>query len=147
MADFIFDSFTEDIGDGTIDMDNDTFMVALFTNEALPASTYSSYDTGGAGVGLTADKTEVANGNGYTTGGVALASVTWSQAAGTCTFDAADSEWTAATFAARYAVIYSTTAAANELVCLIDFGAEKTVTAGTFTITWNASGIFTLAQA
>lgn len=140
MADFIFDSFTEDIGDGSVDMDNDTFNIALFTDAVLPAAgDYATYTT------LAAGETEVANGNGYTTGGVALGSVTWSQTAGTCTFDAADASWTSATFTARYAAIYSATG--DELVCLIDFTENKTVTAGTFIILFNASGIFTLAEA
>lgn len=146
MADLIFDSFTEDVGDGTIDMDDDTFNITLWSGEAPPASTYSSYDTGGAGVALTADFSEVPNGNGYTTAGEALVTPTWAQTAGSCKFDAVDPQWTSATFVARWAAIHST-AAGNPLVCMIDFAADKTVTAGTFTIEFHGNGIFTLAQA
>jgi len=110
--------------------------VALFTDAHTPDATDSSY------TGLTG---EVANGNGYTTGGAALGSVTWGQTSGTATFDAADASWSAATFTARYAIIYDATSAGIELVCLFNFGADKIVTASTFLLTFNASGIFTLA--
>ena len=55
--------------------------------------------------------------------------------------------WTSATFTATHAAIYDATisgAKNNDLIGLIDFGSDKTVTAGTFQITWNAAGIITL---
>lgn len=90
---------------------------------------------------------EVANGNGYTTGGVVLGSVTWNRSAGTVTFDAADPSWSSATFTARYLVIYddTPTSPADPLVLLKDFGSDKSVTNGTFTVQFDAGGIFTLS--
>jgi len=125
------------MGDGTIDLDNDSFKICLLTSSHTPDATETVY----------ADlDNEVANGNGYTTAGAALQSVTWNEAAGTVTFDAADIEWTAATFTCRYAVIYddTQTSPADPLVLLFDFGADKSVTSGTLTIQFNASGIFTI---
>ena len=139
MADLIFNKFLEYMADGTIDMDNDTFKCALFTNEALPAATVETFGS------LLGSKTEV-SGSGYTASGEALTSVTWAESGGTVTFDADDVAWTSATFDARYAVIYSDSAANDALVCLIDFGSEKSVSGGTFTIQFNASGIITAAQ-
>lgn len=142
MADFIFDSFTEALGDGTFDMDDDTLKCALFTDASLPTSgEYSDYAT------LAGTETEVANGNGYATAGVALGSITWTQTAGSLKFDAADAEWTSATFTARWAIIYSVSATGNDLICLIDFGSDKSVSGGTFTIQFHSNGIFVLAQA
>jgi hypothetical protein len=93
-------------------------------------------------------KTEVASGNGYTTGGATLASV----AVTTVTtddakFDANDVSWTvpaAGSLAAAYAILYNDTDANDPPVLFIDFGETITTTdGGIFQIIWNASGIFT----
>ena len=56
-----------------------------------------------------------------------------------------DSEWTSSTITgARYAAIYDDTLTNKPLICAIDFGGDFSTTSGTFKITWNASGIFTL---
>ena len=86
------------------------------------------------------------SGTGYTAGGETLANqtVTQDNTNDVGTFDADDVSWTTATFSAYHAVIYDDTLAGDDLVCSIDFGGVKSVTAGTFTISWNASGIFRL---
>ncbi len=57
----------------------------------------------------------------------------------------ADVEWTGSTItSARYAVIYDDDLTNKPLICAIDFGGDFSTTSGTFKITWNASGIFTL---
>ena len=138
----IYDSFKEAVGDGTVDMDNDTFKCALFTSSHSPVQTDDAYGS------LT---NEVANGNGYTTAGATLGSVTWADAAGTTTFDSADITWTASggSIVGRYAIIYSDTASNKQLVamCLMDNApADVTVTDGnTLTLQLSASGILTLS--
>lgn len=134
----IFNQFKEYLGDGTIDMDNDTFKIVLLSDSYTPSGAHD----------VKADLTnELATGDGYTAGGATLSGVTWNHSAGTVTFDATDVSWTSATFTARYAVIYddSPTSPADPLVCLIDFGENMSVTNGTFAIQFNASGIFTLS--
>lgn len=137
-----YDSFSEAIGDGTIDLDTDTLKVALFTSTYSPSA---SGDTAYSGL-----SNEVANGSGYTTGGATLGSVTWSQSGGVATLDAADSQWTASggSITARYAVVYSSTASGNDLIgyfLLDNSPADVTATDGnTLTIQWNGSGIITL---
>ena len=138
-----YQSFREYLGDGTIDLDTHTFKVLL---------TSSSYTPNAATHTVKADVTnELSTANGYTAGGATLGSVTWSRSGGTVTFDAADTQWTASggSITARYAVIYDDTAASDELVCYILLDttpADVTATAGnTFTLSWNASGIFTLS--
>ncbi len=141
----LYDSAKLNIGNGTTDLDTHTFKIALFTSSSdantLTETVYS---------GLT---NEVANANGYTTGGNTLSGVTWTQTGGTATFDATDTTWTASggSITARYAVIYDDTAATKPLVCvcLLDTTpADVTATAGnTLTIQFNASGIFTLSGA
>jgi hypothetical protein len=88
---------------------------------------------------------EVANGNGYTTGGATLANKTLTRSAKVVTFDADDVQWDNSTITARYARIYDATPAADadkKLLAYVDFGADKVSSSGTFKITWNASGIF-----
>ena len=85
------------------------------------------------------------SGTGYDAGGASLTSITFATAGGTITWDAADVEWTGSTItSARYAAIYDDSLTNDPLICAIDFGGDFSTTSGTFKITWNASGIFTL---
>jgi hypothetical protein len=136
-----YNSFKEYMADGTIDLDSHTFKVMLTSSSYTPsASTHT----------VKADVTnELSTANGYTAGGAALTSVTWTSSGGTSTFDAANTSWTASggSITARYAVIYDDTAANDELVAYILLDttpADVTATSGNnLTITWN-TGIFTL---
>lgn len=141
----LYDTAKLNIGSGVTDLDTHTFKIALFTSSSnantLTNSTLSQLTN------------QVANANGYTTGGNTLSSVTWTQSSGTATFDAADTTWTASggSITARFAVIYDDTSASDSLVavCLLDTApADVTATSGnTLTIQFNASGIFTLSGA
>lgn len=129
------------IGNGLIDLDTHTFKCALYTSSSN-ANTLTNT--------LLADLTnQVANGNGYTTGGVTLSSVTWTNSSGTITFDAADFSWTASGsgFTCRYAVIYDDTASGDPLVavCVLDSSDVTVPTLQQLIISLNASGIFTLS--
>ncbi len=86
---------------------------------------------------------ELAQSGGYLTGGIKLTSLAIVNS-GTSTWDAADVSWTSSTFSAGHAVIYDPTTG-NALICSIDFGDTKSVSAGTFTLQWNATGIVTLS--
>lgn len=131
-----FNSFSEYIGDGTIDMDNDTFKLALTNSAPVATNTQLS------------NITQIAGANGYTTGGTALTTATWTRSTNTATFASDDVVFTAsggaiATF--RYAVLYSVTAANDELVGWIDYGAALDVAdTETFTVS-EASGWFTVS--
>lgn len=136
----IYNKFKEYIGDGTIDLDNDSFKVVLLSNSATFTATNTQLTDISAN--------EIAGSYGYTTGGAALASVTWTESSGTVTFDAADVTWTASggAITAYKAAIYDDTATNDELVAFIDFGGVQTANDGAdFKLIWNASGIFTLA--
>ena len=141
-----YNEFTEYSMDATMDMDADSFKLALFlsTSNALTLTTS----------GKAALTNEHANANGYTTGGQVLDSVTWVRSGGTTTFDSADEVFTASggSLVFRFGVIYDDTVitpVADPLVCVTTFDntpADITVTAtNTFTCQMNASGIFTLA--
>lgn len=134
------------LANGEIDLDNHSFKIALFTS-ASNANTLSG-TTGYANL-----TNEVASANGYTQGTKAVTIAT-SQAAGVVTVDeTSNPSWTAAggSITARYAVIYDDTHASKQAlcVCLLDTTpADVTATDGNaFTITMNASGLFTLSGA
>lgn len=136
MASGIYDVFKVDLMDGSVDLATagDTFKVALYdTNHSFTAT-----DT------VYTATNELATTGGYTQDSKALAGADVSIAANTAKWDATDTAWTSATFSAYHAVIYDVTNT-NSLIASIDFGGVQTVSNGTFTIQWNASGIVTLA--
>jgi hypothetical protein len=109
----------------------DTFKLALYaigsggksaTTATLGASTASFTTTG-----------EVASSGSYATGGGTLTNVTPTTSGTTAFTDFADLSFTTATITARGALIYNSTDS-NKAVAVLDFGGDKTSTAGTFTI-------------
>ncbi len=117
-----------------------TIKVALTTSTYTPnQATHDYFD----------DITNEITGTGYTAGGATLGTKTMTVATTVSTFDAADTSWTTSTLTARYAIIYyaSGTAATSLLIGYLDFGADKSSSAGTFQITWAATGIFTITCA
>lgn len=124
--------------DLALDLDDTTagrFKAMLVTSAYTPD--FGAHD-------LKADVTNEVSGTGYSAGGEALASVTCTQAAGTITWDADDVTWTSSTITARGAVIYDDSLTDDPLICYIDFGSDQSSTSGDFTLSFNASGIFTL---
>jgi hypothetical protein len=100
----------------------DSFKIALYTSAA----------TLGAGTTAYSAPNEV-SGTGYTAGGNALTRVDPTSAGTTAFTDFADTPWSGASFTARGALIYNATDG-NRAVCVLDFGSDKTVSDGTFTI-------------
>ena len=139
MADLIFDTAKEYIGDGTIDLDDDVLKMLLLVDTYTPDQTDSVY------ADIIAH--EVAAGLGYATGGATLANIVWSNTAGITMLDADDPVWTTATLVCRYGVAYSDTptSPADPLLCLIDLLANKTGQGGNFYITLHANGLMRAA--
>lgn len=132
--------------DGTFDLDTHTWKVALCTSSFTPTAAFAGTSTDARYSDITG---EVAAGAGYTTGGATLASVTLVESGGTVTFDAADVQWTGATFSAKWAVIYNNTDTNKGILGYVDLetsvGTGLAPANGTLTLAWNAAGIFTLA--
>lgn len=148
----IFMAFIEDVFENTtaMDLNSDTFKAALYDNDITPSQTAASASTAfNAGQWATAGN-EVADGAEWATGGVALSSVTSTFSSNVYTFDAADtvSTGSSATLANVYGcLVYDdtiTTPVADQGVCYNYFGGANSVTDGTFTIAWSASGIFAI---
>lgn len=134
MASGIYERFLANLMNKIVDLEADTINVSLYDNMHVFTATDNVYTT----------SNELATAGGYTQGGVALASKAVTQGS-TTKFDAADTSWTSATFTAYHAVIWDDTVATDDLIANIDFGGAKTVTSGTFQITWHTDGIITLA--
>ena len=135
----LFNSAAGKIGDGTIDLDSHTFKVALTNSAPIATNT------------VLANITQISGTNGYTTGGVTLGSVTFTEpSAGTWRFDSADFSFTASggtmgTF--RYLVIYSDTAASDDLVGYYDHGATVSLPDGSsYSFTVAATGHFQITK-
>lgn len=104
-----------------------TFKLALFASAATLGASTTAYSS----------SNEVGNSGSYAAGGGALTSSTPVLDGSTAICDFADLSFTAATITARGALIYNTSAS-NKAVQVLDFGADKTSTAGTFSITFPA---------
>ena len=82
---------------------------------------------------------EVANSGSYATPGGSLTNVAPTSTGTTAFTDFADLSFTTATITARGALIYNDTATGDPAVAVLDFGANKTSTSGTFTIQFPAA--------
>ena len=119
--------FKKDVMLGLHDLDSDTIKIALYTSSATLNATTDTYTT----------SNEVANGNGYTTGGVTLANASVIENGTSGCFDADNPEWTSATFTARGALIYNDTDG-DRAIAVLDFGGDFSVAGGTFKIIFPA---------
>lgn len=137
----LYGLFIKSILNQEVDINTDTLKTMLCSSAYVPNQDTHQYKS---------SVTNEITGAGYTAGGVGLTDVTVVYDASThkLTFDADDAQWTNATFTARYAVIYDATPAGDSQRCLIgyvDFGADISVSAGAFTVSWASTGIASVA--
>jgi len=109
----------------------DTFYLALYTSSATLDATTTAYTA-----------TNEVSGTGYSAGGQALTTVAPTSSGTTAFLDFDDETWTTATITARGALIYNSTQS-NKAVAVLDFGGDKTSTAGDFTIVFPAKAAAT----
>lgn len=106
----------------------DAFKLALYTDSATLSATTTAYITGN----------EVGASGSYAAGGGALTNSGAAATGATAFIDFSDLSFTSATISAQAAVIYNSNTTAttntNAAVMVLDFGAVKTSTSGTFTI-------------
>lgn len=137
-----------DVFDATqmaIDLSLTSHKIALLSNSATP--NFSS--------DVTWNSTNEISGTGWATGGIALSAAA---AGGTSTaptntesptgsqmYDMGDISVGSTTLtAARAARIYADALAGDNLIVLVNFGADYSTVAGTFGITWAATGVFAI---
>jgi hypothetical protein len=123
-------SFKQQLLAGDHDIDNDTINLALYTSSATLNGNTTAYAT----------TNEVGASGTYAAGGATLTSPTigltaTSATASTAFVDFANVSFTSATISAQAALIYNRSSAnTNAAIAVLDFGAVKTSTNGTFTI-------------
>jgi len=116
----------------------DSFKLALYTSSATLNKSTTAYTAPADGTADPTNTYEVSStSTGYTTGGNALTSTTPVLSGDTACVKFADTSISSASFTARGCLIYNSTNA-NKAVCAVNFGADKTVTSGTFTIQFPA---------
>lgn len=139
----VYNKFKQNMAAGANDQDADTFKARLYNSSSNAASAVATIS---ADTDIT---NELATAVGYTAGGFTLTGVTWTESAGTVTFDFADPSWTASggNIVAHWAAIVNSTSLFAVGYSLLDNSpADVTTTDGnTLTIVINASGMFTLA--
>lgn len=124
-------------GDASIDLNSASagaFKVAMFTDSVTGFTNSSTSNTYGTAPW---DANEV-SGTGYTAAGLALTSLTVTKSANKFVWDAADPAWTTSTITnARGAVWYHVST--GRVLVVTNFGANYSTTAGTFTLTVDAT--------
>lgn len=139
MADLVFNKFKAGMLNGSYPLPTTLpIWVALINNSYSPNIDTDLY-------GTTPRVYEV-SGSGYTAGGKALSSphIVQDDTGDRGQLKGSNIAWDSATFIARGAILYGSSGlgmASDPLICWFDFAADKSVTAGTFTIQWNAAGI------
>lgn len=127
---FMATSFKKQLLEGVHDFratGGDTFKLALYDNNASFTAATTAFTT----------VNEVPNSGSYASGGGNLGRVNPAQTGTTAFVDFNDLSFTSATITARGAMIYNSTPThtfTNPTVAILDFGADKTSTDGTFTI-------------
>ena len=103
------------------------FKIALYDNSATLGTTTTVYSA-----------SDEVSGSGYSAGGNTLTNTGVGISTTTSFTDFSDTSWTSASFTARGCLIYSSSSVTglttNAAVCAVDFGGDKTVSSGTFTI-------------
>tara|TARA_R100001480_G_scaffold83085_1_gene91396 strand:+ start:820 stop:1275 length:456 start_codon:yes stop_codon:yes gene_type:complete len=135
-------SFKKELLEGLMDFNatsGSTFKIALIKANASQSGTYGAATTNYSDV--TGNSDELPATGGYTSGGNTLTNIDPTTSGTTAFVDFADTSWTSATFTTRGCIIYNTSQS-NKAVMVIDFGADFSVSGGTFQIqfpTANAS--------
>ena len=136
---FMCTSFKQELLEGGHNFKNSgghTFKLAMYTNSASFTAATTAYTT----------SNEV-SGSGYTAGGGTLTRVDPTTSSTTAFTDFADLTFSNATVTARGALIYNTTtgggSSTTDTVVVLDFGGDKTSTAGDFTIVFPAAAAST----
>jgi PKD repeat protein len=121
-------SFKKELLEGVHNFKNsggNTFRLALYTSSATMSAATTAYST-----------SQEASGTNYTAKGGSLTRVDPTTSGTTAYTDFADLTFGTATITARGCMIFNDTATGDPAVAVFDFGADKTSTAGSFTITF-----------
>lgn len=120
-------SFKEQVLEGEHDLLTDTIKIALYTSAATLGASTTVYSTSDEVVGA-----------GYTAGGNTLSGAAVTLDGTTAIVDFSDTTWSTATITARGALIYNNSKG-NKAIAVLDFGSDKSSSAGDFTVVFPAA--------
>lgn len=127
-------SFKKELLEAVHDFTSHTFKIALYTDSA---------DLG-AGTTVYSTTNEITNtsGTAYTAGGKALTTIAPTSSGTVAFVDFENISWTSASFTARGALIYNSSAS-NKAVAVLDFGSNRVVSNDTFEVQFPVSSATT----
>ncbi|EFK96686.1 hypothetical protein LDC_1290 [sediment metagenome] len=142
-----FNAAKAKLGLAVINLETDVLKLGLVTSSVTPTASTAD-PCWGAGGTTNLSSYEVTPGGNYSAGGPTVANNTFAESGGTATLDA-DNTSIAQSGSnptnARWGILYSDTSTNNDALAFVDLGGVTDLSSGGFSITWNASGIMTLA--
>ena len=143
-----YNQFKEDLGDALHHLSSATCWVGLINNAASQSAAVAD-PRWGAGGTTNLSTNQVSVGGNYATGGLSASGADpWTRSVATCTYDLTDLTWSqnaANPASATWAVGYNNSDSGKRAMFSVDLGGLFDMTTGDLVITWNASGVFTLA--
>ena len=125
----------------------DVLKFGLATNVVTPTEADAAPHWAGTGTTNYATN-QVTPGGNYSTGGPTLTTQVFNASGANAKFDVDDVSITqnaSNPTNARWAVLYNSTDANKRALGFLDLGSVRDLSGGNFTVTWNASGVFTLS--
>ena len=145
----VFEQFYVDVQEGVHDLETDTIKLGLIDDTLAPTAADSD-PRWGAGGSTNLSTNEVTPGGNYSAGGQEIANPTVTLVSNQGRFDGDDvdiAQDASNPTDARYGIIYNDTAAGKNAIAWLDLGASSDLSAGPFSVDWNASGIFEMGAA
>lgn len=109
----------------------DTFKMALYTSSATLDAATTAYTA-----------TNEVSGSNYTAGGISLTNVEPTTSGTTAYTQFSNATFSNVSITARGAMVYNNSKS-DKAVCVLDFGSDKTATAGDFVVTMPSAGAST----
>ena len=127
-------SFKKELLEAVHDFTSHTFKIALYSDSATLGASTTAYST----------SNEITNtsGTAYTAGGKALTTIAPTSSGTVAFVDFDNISWTSASFTARGALIYNSSAS-NKAVAVLDFGSNRVVSGDTFEVQFPVSSATT----
>ena len=137
----LFEEFSDQLGEEAHNFATDTLKLGLIDNSSAPTAadatpTWSDYSGN-----------EVSTAGGYSADGITLTSMTWTEASGVATLDAANislSQDGSGFTDAYWGILYNDSNGTDMAIGFIELGGPVSEQAGPVAINWNASGILTV---
>ena len=138
-----------DLGNKIHDLDADDFRMGIITTATTPAVNTAAPHWAGTGTTNMSTNQVVTTGTNYTAP-LVLTAEAWALTATGAAMDVADitlAQDASGFTDGRWGVVYNNTDANKRAIGYLDLGSDRSLVAGSVTITMNASGILSLAQA